>query len=148
MSYSNYDSTIQADLKVELQGWPLGIKFATPSAIGSTSDLKILCDALKTGECAWVAMSRSDQAELVEQLKVRSPKKKRATRSDKGKKWGPRIGKWGRDKKNSTQSVGEDNEDNKNDQHPRKVPCKHENLSKKVPPGVCSCSIISSDGEE
>ena len=54
MSYSNYDSTIQADLKVELQGWPLGIKFATPSAIGSTSDLKILRDALKTGECALI----------------------------------------------------------------------------------------------
>ena len=57
MSYSNYDNTICTDLKVQLRGWHIGIKFVTPSSIGTMGDIKILHEALKTGECTWVAMS-------------------------------------------------------------------------------------------
>ena len=57
MSYANYDNAIRTDLKVQLRGWLIGIKFATPSSIGTMGEIKTLHEALKTGECTWVAMN-------------------------------------------------------------------------------------------
>jgi len=57
MSYSNYDLAIRSIHKVELHGWPLGIKFTSPSNVGALAEIKILHDAIKSGECTWVAMN-------------------------------------------------------------------------------------------
>ena len=79
MSYSNYDREIRAELGVQLVGWPEGIQFATPSALGAK--VRTLHKALVNGECKWAKMGKSEVEELKRKLPPKAP---RATRSDKG----------------------------------------------------------------
>ena len=143
MSYANYNNVIRTDLKVQLRGWPIGIKFATPSSIGTMGEIKTLHGALKTGECTWVAMNQSEQVDLAGKQKD-IPAKKRAMRSDKGKKRGPRSGKHSRDKENVGSSEDSDNDD---DQRPKKKPRQRGNLAKKLPPMPRNCSVNGSDDD-
>jgi hypothetical protein len=101
ISYFNYNLAVCSIYKVELYGWPLGIKFTSPSNIGAMDEIKILYNTIKSRECTWIAMSRAQVAELVEKIKG-EPMRKRATRSDKGKKHGI----WGADKRKSKENVG------------------------------------------
>ncbi|KAF6751974.1 hypothetical protein DFP72DRAFT_1070675 [Ephemerocybe angulata] len=83
MNYKNYDAEIRAKYKVQLRGWPLAVKFAAPSSIGGTEDLRALNQALISGECRWVKMSEKEVAAVEKVLKNQGPKVK-APRSDKG----------------------------------------------------------------
>ena len=143
MSYANYNNAICTDLKVQLQEWPIGIKFATPSSISTMGEIKTLHRALNTGECTWVAMNRSEQVDLAGKQKG-IPAKKWATRSDKGKKQGLHSGKHSRDKENVGSSEDSDNND---DQHPKKKPRQRGNLAKKLPPMPRNCSVNGSDDD-
>ncbi|RXW12151.1 hypothetical protein EST38_g13701 [Candolleomyces aberdarensis] len=87
MSYSNYDTLVRLRYKVELRGWPAGVKFATPSSIGALGDITALHEGLKKGECCWVRLV-TREVQQVEATK--KPRKERKERSDKGVKRGPR----------------------------------------------------------
>lgn len=98
MSYVNYEQDIVTKHKVELIGWPASIKFANPSEIGTVDNVRKLRQALKVGECKWIAQSRGQQAAYAVKLaaKIASGQvagKKRKQRSDKGKTRGSKGGK-------------------------------------------------------
>ena len=129
MSYSNYDLTIRHIYKVELRGWPPGIKFTSPSNISALGEIKILHSAIKSGKCTWAAMSRAHVAELAEKIKGKGVKK-RATHSDKGKKRSQKG------KENAGLRGGED------DKQPARKKARN---AKKLPVMYHSQSVIDSD---
>ena len=93
MNYMNYDIAIVEKHNVELVGWPKAIPFANPSMIGTVGEIRILREALTSGECKWVAQSKRQQATHAAMLKMKRDNgevigKKRKQRSDKGKKRG------------------------------------------------------------
>jgi hypothetical protein len=90
MSYIKYERDIVSKYKVKLVGWPLTVKFANPSEIGTVDDIRHLRQVLKIGECKWVVLTRRQQIahEEIFAAKVASGElvgKKRKERSDKGK---------------------------------------------------------------
>ncbi|KAF8518835.1 hypothetical protein BU17DRAFT_90632 [Hysterangium stoloniferum] len=90
MSYIKYDCNIVSKYKVELVGWPASIKFANPSEIGTIDKIRTLRQALRVGDCKWIAQSQRQQAAHMEKLTVKEAAgelvvKKRKERSDKGK---------------------------------------------------------------
>jgi len=93
MNYINYEIAIVEKHKIELVGWPQGITFANPSAIGTVGDIRLLRTALIAGECKWIVQTKRQQAAHAEVLKEKRDTgevigKKRKQRSDKGKKRG------------------------------------------------------------
>jgi hypothetical protein len=91
MNYVNYDIAIVQKHRVELVGWPDGIPFANPSAIGTVGAVRILREALIVGDCKWIAQTKRQQGVHAAMLKTKRDAgdpigKKRKQRSDKGKK--------------------------------------------------------------
>ncbi|KAH7905913.1 hypothetical protein BJ138DRAFT_1017035 [Hygrophoropsis aurantiaca] len=96
MNYDNYETAIMNTLHVKLIGWPADVPFRTPWKIHTVSEMRRLRDALKFGECYWVAMSAREAAEHSKSLTTRRQAgetigKPRAPRSDRGKKRGKRA---------------------------------------------------------
>ena len=90
MCYVKYKQDIVSKHKVELVGWPAAIKFSNPSEIGTVEEIRKLHQALKVGDCKWIAQSRRQQAAYVAMLAEKEAAgervvKKRKERSDKGK---------------------------------------------------------------
>jgi hypothetical protein len=148
MNYVNYDQAIVEKYKAKLVGWPMGLKFANPSAIGTVDDIRALRNALKTGECKWIALTKRQQAEHTEMLKIKRDAgevvgKKRKERSDKGTK-------------RSRKALGDDDgSDSGPDDNNKPAPPKRQrkrNLkgtaSSKVPPTPKSKEFISEEEEE
>ena len=82
MSYMQYDRDIRQAHRVQLEGWPENVKFATPSALGAT--VRTLHKALADGGCKWVKMRKAQVEELNRELEKLGPKARRAPRSDRG----------------------------------------------------------------
>ncbi|KAJ6522109.1 hypothetical protein DFH09DRAFT_1424189 [Mycena vulgaris] len=102
MSYEHYDVDIRQALKVEIAGWPIDIPMVSPGKITSVESLRALRDKLRSGAIHWVCMTKSQLTELDKELDERrnakgGTLKKRAERSDKGKKRGPRRNTAGAD---------------------------------------------------
>lgn len=116
MSYTEYDAKIRVKYHVELRGWPLGVRWGTPSSIGAVDDIRSLREALVSGECRWVRMSRTAQETLAQQA-TEVPPKQRKTRSDKGKKRAPK------------RKVTDENE-------PEGVEIRQKRAKRMLPPGV------------
>ena len=57
MCYVKYERNIVTKYKVELAGWPVGLKFANPSEIGTVDEIQKLRNALRAGDCKWTAQS-------------------------------------------------------------------------------------------
>ena len=68
MNYLNYETSIVQGWGVKLVGWPDGISFVNPSHLGTVSDLRRICDVLKSKTCYWTALTAKEcedhQAEL------------------------------------------------------------------------------------
>ncbi|KAJ6533839.1 hypothetical protein B0H10DRAFT_2449501 [Mycena sp. CBHHK59/15] len=96
MSYVNYDIDIRQVLGVELAGWPTKITMDRPNKL-SAEDARLIRDGLRSGAIHWVALTKTQKAELDDELDGRrtrgGPLKKRKLRSDAGKKRGPRRNK-------------------------------------------------------
>ena len=128
MCYVKYDRDIVSKHKVKIVGWPKAVKFANPSEIGTVDEIRKLCQALKVGECMWVAQSRRQQAAHTEMLATRVAAgelvvKKRKQRSDKGKtrgKGGEIHEKVVRDEKGGSAGNEDDNDDDNGGQPPKK----------------------------
>lgn len=85
MNYASYSTAIVLQYKVKLVGWTHS-KIVSPSEIGSIQDLRVLRDALRSGECKWVRLTKSQVDEYTAELEKEGQAvvKKRKTRSDKG----------------------------------------------------------------
>ncbi|KAF9441024.1 hypothetical protein P691DRAFT_685393, partial [Macrolepiota fuliginosa MF-IS2] len=142
MSYTNYDSDIRLCYKVQLQGWPVGVKFTSPSHITTMSEIGVLHRALSSEECSWVAMNALEVKELAQKLRDNPAlKKTRKSRSDKGKKRGShkRGDNQGNDPSNSPGTGGaQRNKRNK----------RAKLLASQVPPTYRSCSVVDSTDQE
>jgi hypothetical protein len=91
MSYTNYDIDIRYKHRVELVGWPSHVPFTSPSHITTGVALRAVREALKSGLCHWVALTKDAREKLVKQVEAGEiAKKARATRADKGVKRAPR----------------------------------------------------------
>ncbi|KAG1846243.1 hypothetical protein DFJ58DRAFT_686603 [Suillus subalutaceus] len=86
MNYNNYETAIIETYAVKLVGWPQGIKFTSPSNIGTVGEIRKLRDALKDQTCYWAALTPAevkvhsaelDARRLAGQV-VRQPRKKRS----------------------------------------------------------------------
>ncbi|KAJ7166570.1 hypothetical protein C8R43DRAFT_946115 [Mycena crocata] len=91
MAYVDYNEKVRHEYHVELAGWPEKVPMQAPSKITSTEILRKLRDGLRSGAIHWVHMTKSQQNELALELEARREAnggtlKKRAPRSDKGKK--------------------------------------------------------------
>ncbi|KAI0038699.1 hypothetical protein FA95DRAFT_1613183 [Auriscalpium vulgare] len=90
MAYDDYDTNVVERYGCKLVGWTLK-EFKSPSDIGAVVALRELRDALKSGTCKWVRLTKHEKAAHNLMLKERKTagqvpeKKKRKERSDKGK---------------------------------------------------------------
>ncbi|KAG1836180.1 hypothetical protein DFJ58DRAFT_691103 [Suillus subalutaceus] len=86
MNYNNYETAIIKTYAVKLVGWPQGVKFTSPSNIGTVGEIRKLRDALKDRTCYWAALTPTEvkvhSAELDVRRSagqvVRQPHKKRS----------------------------------------------------------------------
>ncbi|KAG1894666.1 uncharacterized protein F5891DRAFT_961189 [Suillus fuscotomentosus] len=60
MNYSSYETAITETYAVKLVGWPEGVKFISPSNIGTVSEIRKLCDVLKAQTCYWAALTPAE----------------------------------------------------------------------------------------
>jgi hypothetical protein len=164
MNYAKYDRDIVSKYKVKLVGWPSTIKFANPSEIGTVDDIRNLRQALKTGECKWVALSRRQQIAHEETVaaKVATGEltvKKRKERSDKGKTRGKGTKKPGKvgGKRVRAEESSEDDDDSDEDGNEAPRPAKKKRKSatsavaraaKKLPPAPKSNEYIVNSDED
>ena len=91
MNYNNYNTAIVETYGVKLLGWPTSVTFTNPSNIGTIGEIRKLRDALKSGECRWKKMSKSERGAFNADLDTRraageNVKKPRKKRSDAGRK--------------------------------------------------------------
>ncbi|KAG0695697.1 hypothetical protein DFH29DRAFT_806240, partial [Suillus ampliporus] len=90
MNYPNYAKAIVITYGVMLDGWPTDIPFTSPWNIHTVSEMRTLCDALKTGRCAWQKMSAAEVDKYKANIDKRQAAgevvgKPRKKRSDAGK---------------------------------------------------------------
>ena len=71
MNYSNYETTIVEVHSIKIVGWPKDIKFVNPSGIGTVGEIRKLRDALKSGECHWVKLTRAELSKHIQELTKR-----------------------------------------------------------------------------
>ncbi|KAG1743572.1 uncharacterized protein EDB91DRAFT_1247071 [Suillus paluster] len=60
MNYNNYKTSVIETYGVHLVGWPHGVKFTSPSNIGTVGDICKLRDALKACTCYWTILSPAE----------------------------------------------------------------------------------------
>ncbi|KAG2353336.1 hypothetical protein BDR07DRAFT_1231797, partial [Suillus spraguei] len=86
MNYNNYNTAIIETYAVKLVGWPQGVKFISPSNIGTVGEIRKLRDALKARTCYWAALTPAEVKLHTAELDacrsagqvVRQPRKKRS----------------------------------------------------------------------
>jgi hypothetical protein len=148
MQYKNYDREIKLCYKVQIVGWPPGVKFMKPSAIGSVEDLRILHDALLCGECHWVPVPPAELEALKKTLEAAG--KERRTRKDTGVIRGPQGKRARRDNGNEGSEDGSGNEE---ETRPRKRAKKtskkgSRSAAKMLPPRPKSREYVETDDDE
>ncbi|KAK0503749.1 hypothetical protein EDD18DRAFT_1099076 [Armillaria luteobubalina] len=84
MNYVHYDMDIIAQHHVQLEGWPMGIKFKKLANLKNLQDLRQLQDSLQMTACKWVQMLKRQIDEHTAELS--RCKAEGETRKSKGKK--------------------------------------------------------------
>jgi hypothetical protein len=90
INYANYETALVEWHHVKLVVWTFA-QFVSPSEISTTDDIRALRNALKSGACKWVRLTKRELADHVATIAERRKGgevigKKRKERSDKGKK--------------------------------------------------------------
>jgi hypothetical protein len=67
MNYINYETAIVERFKVKLVGWTYH-QIVSPSEIGTVDEIRTLRDALKTGACKWIRLSKRELAAHVKEM--------------------------------------------------------------------------------
>lgn len=60
MNYNNYKTAVVETYAIHLIGWPQGIKFTSPSNIGTVGEIHKLHNALKTQMCYWAGLTPTE----------------------------------------------------------------------------------------
>ncbi|KAJ7239782.1 hypothetical protein B0H12DRAFT_1074942 [Mycena haematopus] len=110
MEWANYRVDIVHAHGVELGGWPERIDFVRPSKL-SAEHAREIHEKLKSGGIHWVALTRTQRAEVTEEMEARraaGPLKARKSRADKGVARGSR-------KKKGTKDTDDDDDDDVDD---------------------------------
>ena len=94
MNYDNYDLQVVQKYQVKLVGFPFE-RIISPAKIYTIGELRTLRDALRSGACCWVRMSRSEVKRHATEIAARKDAGEmvgvaRKVRDDKGTKKGPR----------------------------------------------------------
>jgi len=147
MNYANYESSIVERYKVKLVGWTYP-QLVSPSEIGAMGDIRKLRDALKSGSCKWVRLSKPQMKQHMADVESRRSQgevigKKRKERSDKGKKHLRKTTNAPDGKSPASDGDGDgdgDGDAEEHDKHPRK--------KKKVPVSTRSHANRSDDSDE
>ncbi|KAF9439465.1 hypothetical protein P691DRAFT_786547, partial [Macrolepiota fuliginosa MF-IS2] len=84
MSYGKFDTNIQLAHKVQICGWPTSVKFISPYEVTVISDVCLLHNALKGGECGWVEMSTHEHNDLKQMLKGKASTEKGTKKRKRG----------------------------------------------------------------
>lgn len=134
MAYSRYQEDIKIRYGVQLRGWPSGVSFVPPSNLHTLQHVRTLRDALRSGACAWVALTAAEKKEAADAA-ASAPKKTRKPRSDIGVK---RVVRDEDEAPTSTAKV-------KKSARPRK---RAKTAAKAQVPPRRSRSVISSDDDE
>jgi hypothetical protein len=71
MNYNNYETSVIETYGVRLVGWPHGVKFTSPSNIGTVGDICKLWDALKARTCYWTVLSPAEVKAHASELDTR-----------------------------------------------------------------------------
>ncbi|KAG1726726.1 uncharacterized protein EDB91DRAFT_1061490 [Suillus paluster] len=71
MNYNNYETSVIETYGVRLVGWPHGVKFTSPSNIGTVGDIRKLQDALKARTCYWAVLSPAEVKAHASELDTR-----------------------------------------------------------------------------
>lgn len=153
MNYVNYETIIVLKHKVQLVGWPTGVKFINPADIGPSDDVKQLHDAINVGDCKWVALTRNEVLERTQTYEAaiaegKTVGKKRKERSDKGEKRGPR-----KEKENQGARKGKGSGKGKSKEVDAAAPPKKkrkaaEKVSSQLPPTYKSAALIEDSDSE
>ncbi|KAI6023280.1 hypothetical protein EDC04DRAFT_2900601 [Pisolithus marmoratus] len=92
VNYHSYESAIVETYGVHLVGWPDGVKFANPSAIGTVAEAQKLCNALHSGSSFWKKLSKNELELFITELNTHhavgeTMQKPRKKCSDAGIPW-------------------------------------------------------------
>ncbi|KAG6807335.1 hypothetical protein H0H92_007964, partial [Tricholoma furcatifolium] len=158
MHYEKYDVDVVLKYGVVLKGWPPGIKFQSPAKLTRIEDACILREALLSGECHWVKLSKKERRECERDRREKLASgeiapKERKRRSDAGVKRGPRNGGKGGGKRrrggeeSASESDGGQNKENGVRCKKRRVGGAKDGAStpRKLPPMPKSREFVSSD---
>lgn len=156
MNYVNYDRAIMEKYKVQLRGWPVNIVFQNPSDIGLIDKLRALREALRTGTCMWVRMSKAEENEHAAMLKRTQDAggvvgKPRKTRSDKGTKRkrtdaGEEV-EGEQDTRKKNKKCGKEKAPKKRGTRAKKTATPRASTSKQLPPAAKSREFLDSDDD-
>jgi hypothetical protein len=86
MHYKNYLPDVVLKHHVQLTNWPASVPFESPSDMNSILSVDKLMDALMTGTCKWVSITKRQAEEMVQEARKdgKPLKATRAKRSDAG----------------------------------------------------------------
>lgn len=153
MSYNRYAEQIILKYHVKLEGWPVGVKFVSPSGLSTMDDVRTLRDSLRCGDCYWKALTSRQQQEYAAEYRRQRVTgeitvKARKERSDKGKK---RPDSGGKRKRTEGVEDSSDEDTTHDGGEPAQSPCKKgknaARLRKQLPSGFRSREFIS-DSED
>ncbi|KAJ7857277.1 hypothetical protein B0H14DRAFT_3447978 [Mycena olivaceomarginata] len=119
MSWTNYKIDIVHTLGVEMAGWPSSVVMVRPSKMAADVARRIL-DKLRSGAIHWVALTRSQRAEVaeeVEALRESGAVKQQKQRSDKNKPHSKKS-----DKRSNPNASEDDSEEEPMDTTPLSTP--------------------------
>lgn len=71
MNYNNYETAIVETYAVRLVGWLQGVKFISPSNIGTVGEIRKLHDTLRAKTCYWAALTPAEVKAHTATLDVR-----------------------------------------------------------------------------
>ncbi|KAJ7894461.1 hypothetical protein B0H14DRAFT_3426867 [Mycena olivaceomarginata] len=119
MSWASYKIDIVHTHGVEMAGWPSSVVMVRPSKMAAYAARRIL-DKLRSGAIHWVVLTRSQRAEVaeeVEALRESGAVKQRKQQSDKNKPCGLRT------KKSKATDPNRSEDDSEEEPMPVSVPC-------------------------
>ena len=122
MNYDNYEEKVIQRLKVKLIGWPFE-NIISPAKLYTVGELRTLRDALRSGACCWVKLSKTELKTHLDNMASRREAggvvgKTRKQRSDKGVKTSPRRKPGAHDESNNNEDSGDDSTDSSGPEEP------------------------------
>ncbi|KAG6819850.1 hypothetical protein H0H93_007994 [Arthromyces matolae] len=149
MHYEKYDVNVVERHSVIIRGWPVGLQFRSPAKITTMEDARMLRDALVSGECKWVKLTRQQRDDHMKERHEKlasgeTAPKQRKKRADAGIPRGPQK------RRQREEDDGEEQREDEIDKEnncPTKKARKAAKVRSQMPPMQRSAEIIDSDDD-